>query len=166
MWKDIKGYEGLYEISDKGEVRNYITRKLIVGDINNFGYYRVKLYKNKKQKTFFRHRLVAQAFIQNPDNLPEVNHIDGDKSHNYKENLEWSSRTHNEREAHRLKIKQYKPFEVKFQNGEIKKYEFAISLANELGVSKRAVQNWLQKRNYGFLKRGILDLNYIKNFEL
>lgn len=165
MWKDIKGYEGLYEISDKGEVRNYITRKLIVGDINNFGYYRVKLYKNKKQKTFFRHRLVAQAFIQNPDNLPEVNHIDGDKSHNYKENLEWSSRTHNEREAHRLKIKQYKPFEVKFQNGEIKKYEFAISLANELGVSKRAVQNWLQKRNYGFLKRGILDLNYIKNFE-
>ena len=165
MWKDIKGYEGLYEISDKGEVRNYITRKLIVGDINNFGYYRVKLYKDKKQKTFFRHRLVAQAFIQNPDNLPEVNHIDGDKSHNYKENLEWSSRTHNEREAHRLKIKQYKPFEVKFQNGEIKKYEFAISLANELGVSKRAVQNWLQKRNYGFLKRGILDLNYIKNFE-
>ena len=165
MWKDIKGYEGLYEISDKGEVRNYITRKLIVGDINNFGYYRVKLYKNKKQKTFFRHRLVAQAFIQNPDNLPEVNHIDGDKSHNYKENLEWSSRTHNEREAHRLKIKQYKPFEVKFQNGEIKKYEFAISLANELGVSKRAVQNWLQKRNYGFLKRGMLDLNYIKNFE-
>lgn len=165
MWRDIKGYEGLYEVSDKGEVRNYITRKLIVGDINNFGYYRVKLYKNKKQKTFFRHRLVAQAFIQNPDNLPEVNHIDGDKSHNYKENLEWSSRTHNEREAHRLKIKQYKPFEVKFQNGEIKKYEFAISLANELGVSKRAVQNWLQKRNYGFLKRGILDLNYIKNFE-
>lgn len=165
MWKDIKGYEGLYEVSDKGEVRNYITRKLIVGDINNFGYYRVKLYKNKKQKTFFRHRLVAQAFIQNPDNLPEVNHIDGDKSHNYKENLEWSSRTHNEREAHRLKIKQYKPFEVKFRNGEIKKYEFAISLANELGVSKRAVQNWLQKRNYGFLKRGILDLNYIKNFE-
>lgn len=165
MWKDIKGYEGLYEVSDKGEVRNYITRRLIVGDINNFGYYRVKLYKNKKQKTFFRHRLVAQAFIQNPDNLPEVNHIDGDKSHNYKENLEWSSRTHNEREAHRLKIKQYKPFEVKFQNGEIKKYEFAISLANELGVSKRAVQNWLQKRNYGFLKRGILDLNYIKNFE-
>lgn len=165
MWRDIKGYEGLYEVSDKGEVRNYITRKLIVGDINNFGYYRVKLYKNKKQKTFFRHRLVAQAFIQNPDNLPEVNHIDGDKSHNYKENLEWSSRTHNEREAHRLKIKQYKPFEVKFQNGEIKKYEFAISLANELGVSKRAVQNWLQKRNYGFLKRGVLDLNYIKNFE-
>lgn len=165
MWRDIKGYKGLYEVSDKGEVRNYITRKLIVGDINNFGYYRVKLYKNKKQKTFFRHRLVAQAFIQNPDNLPEVNHIDGDKSHNYKENLEWSSRTHNEREAHRLKIKQYKPFEVKFQNGEIKKYEFAISLANELGVSKRAVQNWLQKRNYGFLKRGILDLNYIKNFE-
>lgn len=165
MWKDIKGYEGLYEVSDKGEVRNYITRKLIVGDINNFGYYRVKLYKNKKQKTFFRHRLVAQAFIQNPDNLPEVNHIDGDKSHNYKENLEWSSRTHNEREAHRLKIKQYKPFEVKFRYGEIKKYEFAISLANELGVSKRAVQNWLQKRNYGFLKRGILDLNYIKNFE-
>lgn len=109
--------------------------------------------------------MVAQAFIQNPDNLPEVNHIDGDKSHNYKENLEWSSRTHNEREAHRLKIKQYKPFEVKFRDGEIKKYEFAISLANELGVSKRAVQNWLQKRNYGFLKRGILDLNYIKNFE-
>lgn len=165
MWKDIKGYEGLYEVSDKGEVRNYITKKLIVGDVNNFGYCRVKLYKNKKQKTFFRHRLVAEAFIPNPNNLPEVNHIDGDKSHNFKENLEWSSRTHNEREAHRLKIKQYKPFKVKFQNGEIKKYEFAVDLANELGVSKRAVQNWLQKRNYGFLKKGISDLKYIKNFE-
>ena len=165
MWKDIKNYEGLYEISDEGEVRNYVTKKLLTGDINNFGYYRVKLYKNNKQKTFFRHRLVAQAFIPNPNNFSEVNHIDGNKSHNYKENLEWSSRTHNEREAHRLKIKQYKPFEVEFKNGEKKKYEFAIDFANEIGVTKRVIQNWLQKRNYGFLKRGILNLRYIKNFE-
>lgn len=165
MWKDIKDYEGLYEISDEGEVRNYVTKKLLTGDINNFGYYRVKLYKNNKQKTFFRHRLVAQAFIPNPNNFSEVNHIDGNKSHNYKENLEWSSRTHNEREAHRLKIKQYKPFEVEFKNGEKKKYEFAIDFANEIGVTKRVIQNWLQKRNYGFLKREILNLRYIKNFE-
>ena len=109
--------------------------------------------------------MVAQAFIPNPNNFSEVNHIDGNKSHNYKENLEWSSRTHNEREAHRLKIKQYKPFEVEFKNGEKKKYEFAIDFANEIGVTKRVIQNWLQKRNYGFLKKGILNLRYIKNFE-
>ena len=113
MWKNIKNWEGLYEISDKGEVRNYKTKKLIVGDKNNCGYYRVKLYNNNQKKTLYRHRLVAEAFISNPNNLPEVNHIDGDKSNNYKNNLEWSSRTHNEREAYRLKIKIYKPFEVK-----------------------------------------------------
>ncbi len=78
--------------------------------------------------------------------MPEVNHIDGNKQNNNKENLEWCSRIHNEREAHRLKIKEYKPFEVIFNNNIKKEYEFIIDLAKEIVVTKRTVQNWLQKK--------------------
>ena len=161
MWKNIKNWEGLYEISDKGEVRNYKTKKLIVGDKNNCGYYRVKLYNNNQKKTLYRHRLVAEAFIPNPNNLPEVNHIDGDKSNNYKNNLEWSSRTHNEREAHRLKIKTYKPFEVKFKDGTIKQYEFTPQLAEEIGVTKRTVLNYLHNKSKGYVNKNIIYIKYL-----
>lgn len=68
-------------------------------------------------------------------------------------NLEWCSRIHNEREAHRLKIKEYKPFEVIFNNNIKKEYEFIIDLAKEIVVTKRTVQNWLQKKNKGYLKK-------------
>lgn len=161
MWKDIKNWEKLYEVNEDGEIRNYKTKKLIKGDINNCGYYRVKLYNGDTKKTVYRHRAVAEAFIPNPNHLPEINHIDGNKSHNYKTNLEWSSRTHNEREAHRLNIKEYKPFEVKFINGTIKKYEFAIQLANELNVTKRTVLNYLQKKSKGFINHGIIYIKYL-----
>lgn len=161
MWKDIKNYEGLYEVSDSGEVRNSRTKRTLIGDVNNAGYYRVKLFKNGKQKAFFRHRLVAETFIVNPHNLSEVNHKDGNKANNCKDNLEWSSRAHNEREARRTGIKEYKPFEVKFTDGTTKQYEFVIDFAKEMGVTKRCVQNWLQKRTKGFLLKGILTIEYI-----
>ena len=118
MWKDIPNWETYYEINENGEVRNKLTGNYIKGDINNAGYYRVCLYHKSKRQRFFRHRLVAQLFIPNPNNYTEVNHIDGDKSHNFKENLQWCDRVFNEREAHRLNIKEYKPFKVYFQNGE------------------------------------------------
>jgi hypothetical protein len=121
------------------------------------------LYHNGKRQRFYRHRLVAELFIPNPDNLPEVNHVDGNKQHNEKTNLEWCTRTHNEREAHRLGLKEYKPFKVIFNNGIIKNYEFAIDFAQEIGVTKRSVQNWLQKRNKGYLKRGIKNIKYVLN---
>ena len=88
IWKEIKGYEGLYEVSSEGRVRklikgNYLTFK------NSNGYQRVGLCIHSKQKWFLVHRLVAQAFIPNPDNKPEVDHINCDRNDNIVENLRW-----------------------------------------------------------------------------
>ena len=161
MWKGIPNWETYYEINENGEVRNKLTGNYIKGDINNAGYYRVCLYHKSKRQRFFRHRLVAQLFIPNPNNYTEVNHIDGDKSHNFKENLQWCDRVFNEREAHRLNIKEYKPFKVYFQNGEYKEYEFAIDLANELKVTKRTIQNYLQGKSNGYKSRRKNEIKYL-----
>ena len=100
VYKQIIGYEGLYEVSNLGNVKslsNDKTRKekLLSSGIDKDGYLQVGLYKNGKQKRYFIHRLVAQAFLPNPFNLPEVNHKDEDKSNNNVDNLEWCDRKYN-----------------------------------------------------------------------
>lgn len=98
-WKDIKGYEGKYQISNLGRVKslNYNNTKesklLHQSLINN--YYSVYLWKRGKGKQYRIHRLVAIHFIDNPDNLPEVNHIDENKLNNRVDNLEWCNRKYN-----------------------------------------------------------------------
>ncbi len=96
IWKEIEGYEGIYQISDMGRVRSlqesgYRIRKQKI----NKGYAYVTLYKNGAKKTFQIHRLVALAFIDNPEGKPEVNHLDEDKLNNFASNLEWSTSKEN-----------------------------------------------------------------------
>ena len=124
-WYPVKDWEGLYEINKNGDVRNAKTKKLIVGDINNCGYYRVALYNQGQGKKYFRHRLVAEHFLDKPEGKDFVNHINGDKSNNSLENLEWVSQSENEKHAfaNGLKQKTNKPFIIEFVNGEIKQYE-------------------------------------------
>lgn len=112
-WLPIKNYEKLYEISDTGEVRSVnrilkVTNKkdtLFKGkpikQLPNKSvlYMQVSLWKENKGMNYYVHRLAAEAFIPNPDNLPEVNHIDGNKQNNHVENLEWVSRASNARHA-------------------------------------------------------------------
>ena len=88
-WKDIDGYEGLYKISDLGNVYSCVTDTLLKIQSNGKGYKQIGLVKNKKQKTFRLSVLVAKAFVPNPQNKPQVNHIDEDKSNNAAVNLEW-----------------------------------------------------------------------------
>lgn len=161
MWKDIPDWEQFYEVNEFGEVRSKKTGNLIAGDINSVGYYRICLYHNNKRKRFFRHRLVAQLFLPNPNNLPEVNHNDGNKSNNHVSNLVWCTRTENEREARRIGIKEYKPFQVKFQNGIVKQYEFTIDLANKIGVTRQSVRNYLRGKSKGFVNYDILSIQYL-----
>jgi len=90
-WKDIKGYEGLYQISNLGRVKNIKTNYIRKSIITKLGYYQVKLLN----KMYLIHRLVAQAFIDNPNNYPEINHSDGNKANNKIENLIWCTRSQN-----------------------------------------------------------------------
>ena len=93
-----------YLITSDGKIINKTTNKEKKTFISNNGYKRVTLWFNGKQKKMSVHRLVAMAFIPNPDNLPQVNHIDGNKQNNSVENLEWCNQRHNTKEAYKLKL--------------------------------------------------------------
>lgn len=93
-WRTIIGYEGLYEVSNTGQVRNY-RGKLLRPGLNHNGYLKCVLCKKGKTKTIYIHRLVAQAFIPNPQDLPQVNHKDEDKTNNSVDNLEWCNSKYN-----------------------------------------------------------------------
>ena len=108
IWRPVVGYEGLYEVSNTGQVRSlnrYVKGKgksyrLQKGKMlspikNKDGYLQVNLCCNGKNKMFLVHRLSAQAFLPNPDNLPEINHKDEDKTNNIVDNLEWCDRSYN-----------------------------------------------------------------------
>lgn len=86
IWRPVKDYDG-YEVSNQGRVRS--KYRVLTPTPTNKGYLRVNITKNGKSKSYRVHRLVAQAFIPNPDNKPQVDHINTDKSDNRVENLRW-----------------------------------------------------------------------------
>ena len=108
LWKDIKDYEGLYKISNMGNVYSCITNKLLKPSRNTHTkHLGVILRRNGKSKRFQVHRLVAEAFIPNPYNLPQVNHINEIQDDNRWFNLEWCTHQYNNKySSHKLKGKQ------------------------------------------------------------
>lgn len=109
-WRPVAGYEGLYEVSNTGEIRS-IARKGTRGGIltqsasNQKHYAHVLLTKGCKHKTASVHRIVAQAWLLNPEHKEQVNHIDGNKLNNRIENLEWATASENMRHAIRTGLK-------------------------------------------------------------
>lgn len=97
IWKDIVGYEGLYQVSNNGLVRSFYFGKIRIlkPTINKSGYYQVSLKKDGVGKSHLVHRLVATSFIENNDNLPMVNHKDEDRLNNNVDNLEWCTNKYN-----------------------------------------------------------------------
>lgn len=101
-WRDVVGYEGMYLVNNEGVIKNYrgkILRGGMTGEKSN-SYKKVTLTKNGKLKDLCVHRIVAEAFIPNPDNLPIVNHKDGNKLNNTVENLEWCTQQYNIQSYH------------------------------------------------------------------
>lgn len=98
-WKDVKGYEGKYEISNFGRIKSYAQKsngRIMDGYIDKKGYKTIHLYDKPQHGKWYKiHRLVASAFIDNPDNLPQVNHKDEDKANNRVDNLEWCTNDYN-----------------------------------------------------------------------
>ena len=162
VWKDIEGYEGLYQVSDYGRVKRIGYKKeriLKPGRLKN-GYLQVILYKNGKQNHFLVHRLVALTFISNPNNLPEVNHKDEDKTNNKFENLEWCDRKYNINygtHIQRRSEKRSKPVIQYSKSGEfIKEWKSVIDVQIQFGYYHSSISrccNEKRKSAYGFVWR-------------
>lgn len=155
-WKDIKGFEGLYQVSNCGNVKSLdrvvqycensksITNKHTVKgkdkepSIKDNGYLTVSLYKNNKKYHKYIHRLVAEAFIENPEGLATVNHKNFDKQDNYFTNLEWCSYGDNNDHARKNK---------KFKSGKAIKIE-----ATNIDTGKKQIitdlLSWCKQNNH------------------
>ncbi len=157
-YKQINGYEDLYEISSEGEVISlrFNKRKTMKVGIMSSGYKMVNLKKDKKQRSWSIHRLLALHFIPNPNNYPQVNHKDGNKLNNSLENLEWCTRNENVQHMYDTGLKTYKPLhylgkfgashnrskQVKCSNGKV--YGSMSEAARELSIDTSSV-SWAVK---------------------
>lgn len=142
MFRDIPGCEG-YQVSDIGEVFSLKSNKLLSCKIDRYGYKCYTLFLNGKAKYFTAHRLVALTFIENPHNLPCINHINENKLDNRAENLEWCTvkqndnhGTRNERMAH---TKETKPVEQIFSDGSIRKFRGVKDASRKTGINRSQI---------------------------
>lgn len=159
IWKDIEGYEGMYQVSNIGRVRALDRVKpnsggqIAKGHIlpqsdNGHGYRFVSLWKFNKGRRFYVHRLVASAFIPNPNNFPIINHKDENKSNNRYENLEWCTQKYNINYGNHMKrLKESyiangnnRPIDVYDKNGAfLKTFDCSNEVCKELGVHRRGL---------------------------
>ena len=139
IWKPIKGYEGRYEISNFGNVYS-IRRKILLTQTPSYqdirGYNQVCLFKDNKKHTKLVHRLVAEEFLPNPNNLPQINHKDGNKFNNNVINLEWCDASYNTKHAYDNNLNDIRNKVVKVNN---KMFGYVLLVVFEINSGKRTV---------------------------
>ena len=168
IWKGIKGYEGLYQVSNMGRVKSLertfldkIGRKRTVRErilkqcVDRDGYLKVNLYNcNGKEKTLRVHRLVCEAFHKNPKNKPCVNHIDENKSNNEASNLEWCTYEENNNYGTRIARTSKSVGQYTRDGNLIKVWQSASEVQRQLGFDRRnicAVARGKAKTAYGYV---------------
>lgn len=171
IWRDIEGYDGLYVINKSGEIKRVYKNKkekILRTHKNNRGYVIVTLSKDSKIKKYKVHRLVAKAFIDNPNNLPQVNHKDENKENNCVENLEWCDNKYNNnygRKNKRIKNLLSSNFEER-RSEDMEKpiivYQKNVdSTSNKMIIPKKIVEQW-GKSFYMEIYQGYIKLVPIK----
>lgn len=162
-WRDIKDYEGLYQISNYGRVkRKRIPQaKILKNMFTTTGYYRITLSNIRKQKDFKVHRLVAQEFLPNLENKKQVNHIDGNKLNNNVNNLEWVTNKENVRHAILTGLRAHHKIKNYDENKIIEMYNQKSTykeIASENNVSTWTCYQVLKRNNV--LNRRQYEQNY------
>jgi hypothetical protein len=159
IYKDVVGYEGIYQVSNLGNVKRVLISRGVSKKNNNFikpcktnGYYCVRLTRNNVTKHFLVHRLIAIAFINNPNKYPFINHINGIKTDNSIKNLEWCTHSQNIRHAIEIGLKVTAKGDdnklsrkiIDTQTGEI--YHSTLTLSKILGVNRKTLWAWLSNK--------------------
>lgn len=158
VYKDVPGYEGLYQVSNLGNVKslnyNGTRQEKVLGlFINHNGYLRVNLWKNREQKTCKIHRLVAEAFIPNPFNYPCINHKDHNRQNNCVDNLEWCTVQYNNEYSLAKQVGQYD-----LNGNYIATWKSLREIQRQLGFDNSAISDCCRgklKTAYGYLWRYI-----------
>ena len=170
-WRDVKGYEGLYQVSSEGRVKSlerkfidkigrerYVKECFLKPSADRGGYLRVGLCDGEKRKTFKVHRLVCEAFHENPDNKPQVNHINEIKTDNRASNLEWATARENSNfgsRNERLGKAQSKPVGQYTLDGDlVKAWQSVNEVQRQTGFSQGNISlaaNGKYKQAYGFI---------------
>jgi len=160
IFKDVKGYEGSYQVSNLGNIRSLKCNKIRILKpiLRKSGYYYVTLYQNKHERKAIIHRLIGAAFLPNPQNKPEINHKNGIKADNRLENLEWV--TQSENMIHSYKNGLQKPLKGSL-NGNAKLNEAQIKEIRQL----YATGNYLQREIASKYNLSLANINRIVNYK-
>ena len=145
-WKAVNGYEGLYEVSDKGRVKGLKRNRILKNIVDSLGYVRVSLCKENKIKAHKIHRLVAEHFLK-PSEYKVVNHIDGNKENNSVENLEWCNASQNRKHACDTGLAAKEEGRLIMCNETKEVYKGVMSAARHIGISHTMISSILNGGN-------------------
>lgn len=149
VWKDISGYEGHYQVSNCGRIKSlkYGKETIMSEKLNSMGYVDIIFTKSNEQKSIRVHRIVAEAFLDNSQGYPVINHIDGDKKNNHIDNLEWCTYSHNNKQAYLQGQNKTKPIiQLTLDGVFIKEWNSMKEASEAVGAHSSNIRKCIQQK--------------------